>query len=209
MKQSRAAGRDEFQTAIQVSRETLDRIDILIELLKKWQTRINLVSANSLATVWRRHILDSAQLTLDYPENIGVLTDMGSGAGFPGLILAIMRTHRTHLIESNQKKCAFLREAARLCHIDVHVHDARVESLIPWPSDVVTARAVAPLDRLIGMAKPFLAPIGGLCIFPKGAQVGQELTAAHKRWMMRVESRASLSDPDGVVLKITDIRRMS
>ena len=208
MSQPGSSARDEFVTAMAVSRETLERLEQFVALLNKWQRRINLVAASTLAEIWRRHILDSAQLVLHFPARVGVLTDLGSGAGFPGMILAILRSCETHLVEADQRKCAFLHEAARICAPGVQIHEGRAEALAPWPSDIVTARAVAPLETLIGLATPFLRPNHGACLFLKGAGAERELTAAHKRWNMAIESHASLSNPEGVVLKISHIRRV-
>jgi len=152
-------------------------------------------------------MLDSAQLVPYVPENAREIMDMGSGAGFPGLVLAILLDRPVHLVEATAKKAAFLREAARVTRAPATVHTDRIESLAPWPVDVVTARALAPLGRLLDYAAPFLArrgQPGGTCLFLKGARAGQELADARKSWSMEVERFPSVTDPDGVVLRIRD-----
>ncbi len=182
-----------------VSRETTDRLARHLDLLRRWQTRINLVGAATLSDPWRRHVLDSAQLAPLIPAGAR-LVDLGSGAGFPGLVLAILRGGPVHLIESDARKAAFLHEAVRATGAQAEVHNARAETL-ELRANVVTARACAPLDRLLGLALPLLAP-GGICLFLKGARVEEELAAARRRWRMTVRRRRSRSAPEGVVLEL-------
>jgi 16S rRNA (guanine527-N7)-methyltransferase len=140
----------------------------------------------------------------------GVLVDLGSGAGFPGLVVAIMTDWRVHLIDSDQRKCAFLRQVALDCGVleRVTIHAKRIEQVTELAADVATARACAPLDELLGLAAPF-AGEEGACVFLKGAQAEEELTQARRRWTMRVESRGSISDPGGKILIITQLKRKS
>ncbi len=182
-----------------VSRETTDRLARHLDLLRRWQKRINLVGAATLADPWRRHMLDSAQLAPLIPAGAR-LADLGSGAGFPGLVLAILRGGPVHLIESDARKAAFLHEAVRATGAPAEVHNARAENL-ELRANVVTARACAPLDRLLGLALPLLAP-GGICLFLKGARVEEELAVARRRWRMTVRRRRSRSGPEGVVLEL-------
>lgn len=198
--------RGEFRRATGVSRETLERLDAHVALVKRWQRTINLVGAASMADVWRRHVLDSAQLFPLVPESCRRLVDLGSGAGFPGLVLAIMGVRGVELIESNGRKCAFLAEAAHRAEAAVTIRNARVETLSAAPADVVTARACAPLPRLLDYAERFLAPTT-VCLFLKGARVDEELTEAAKNWMMRVQRCASQTDPRGNILRIHEIAR--
>lgn len=188
-----------------VSRETLDRLRIYISLLTRWSARINLVSQGDLEHVWTRHIRDSLQW-LPYLRQAARAVDLGSGAGFPGLILAMAGRARFMLIESDKRKAAFLREAVRETGIDAEVHACRAQEAAVAPADVVTARALAPLDRLLPMAEPFLAP-GGWCLFPKGRNVGAELTAACRQWDMDVEMAGSDVDPDSRLLIVHRMRR--
>lgn len=141
-------------------------------------------------------------------EGSGKLVDLGSGAGFPGLVLAILTDWRVHLIDSDQRKCAFLRQVALEAGIldRVTIHAQRFEAVAPFPADVVTARACAPLDDLLGYAAPFLGE-SGRCVFLKGKGVEEELTGAQAHWTMRLERRESLSDPAGTVLVIDQLQR--
>jgi 16S rRNA (guanine527-N7)-methyltransferase len=195
-----------FAALVAVSRETLARLEAYVALLRQWSARINLVGRDSLADPWRRHILDSAQLMPLVPDTARTLIDLGSGAGFPGLVLAILGMPAVELIEADAKKCAFLREAARLTETDIVIRQSRIEALPRHPADVVTARALAPLDRLLGLAAPFLGP-GSVCLFLKGVRAEEELTLACKGWTMAVSSSQSRSDPRGVVLRLHDVVR--
>src|SRR6185369_225024 len=166
-------GTEQFQTELQglgvnVSRETISALETYAGLLRKWQKAINLVSGATLDDVWRRHFLDSAQLLPLIPEGDGHITDLGSGAGFPGLVLALLSGRPTHLVESDQRKAAFLGEVARAtgCAGRVQIHAARVEALKPWGAAVITARALADLTQLLDWASPFVTS-DTICIFPK------------------------------------------
>lgn len=188
-----------------VSRETLARLETYVALLRTWNPRINLVSPASLGDVWRRHILDSGQLLPHLPPKTRVVVDLGSGAGLPGLILAILGVPEMHLIESDQRKAVFLREAARVTGTGVTVHAERIESVAPFPADVVTARALAPLSQLLDWSAPFLRE-GTVCLFLKGASVADELTAAQQGWIMQTQVLASLSDDKGHILRLEGLR---
>jgi 16S rRNA (guanine(527)-N(7))-methyltransferase RsmG len=203
---TRPLGPDGFAAAFPVSRETLARLQAYVALLENWSARINLVGRDTLADPWRRHILDSAQLLPLLPAGAAGLLDLGSGAGLPGLILAILGAKGVGLVEADTRKCAFLREAARVTAAEVTIHNARIEAIRPCPVAVVTARALAPLDRLLPLAAPFLAP-GGVCLFQKGARAEAELTLARRGWRMQVESFPSRSDPRGVVLRLQQVAR--
>jgi 16S rRNA (guanine527-N7)-methyltransferase len=198
-----------FAAASGVSRETLAALTRYAGLLVKWQAKINLVSTDSLADLWSRHMLDSAQLYPLLPPGARALVDLGSGAGFPGLVLAILGVPEVYLIESDARKCAFLIEAARLAGLtpgqNPVIHRARIEAVPGFTANVVTARACAPLDRLLAYAEPFLGA-ESICIFPKGAQVEDELTAA-KNWRMTVERFPSTTDSSGTILRIGHITR--
>jgi 16S rRNA (guanine527-N7)-methyltransferase len=203
-----------FAEATNVSRETLRRLESYADLLVKMQKTINLVGQNTLTDIWRRHFLDSAQilplltaLPVDRPL---ILLDLGSGAGFPGLVVALMAVDRpldVHLVESDSRKCAFLREAARLTGTRIQLHNCRIEALEPFKVDVISARALAPLDRLIPLMAPFLE-VSGACtevLLLKGAQGQEELTRGEKGWKMKVETISSITDPQAMVLRLKDI----
>lgn len=204
--ESRLFGPDQFMTKSGVSRETLDRLAIYAELLVKWQARINLVGPDTLPELWSRHFLDSAQLFPLIKPGARRLVDLGSGAGFPGLVLAVMGAPDVHLIESDQRKCAFLREVARVTGTPVTVLNRRIEQVAPLSADVVTARALAPLDRLLGWAFPHLAG-GGECLFLKGRGAEDELTASAKEWNITTSRIPSLTDPGGLVLHLREVSR--
>lgn len=194
-----------FRQQIPVTEAILARLTVYSALLSKWQRRINLIGSGTLQDVWRRHILDSAQLHRLLPDRCRVI-DLGSGAGFPGLVLAIMGGCEVHLIESDGRKAVFLREVARQTATVVHIHHARIEKVAPVAAEVVTSRACAPLPQLLEYAEPFLKD-GGVGLFLKGQNVDGELTEAHKMWMMSADKLPSASDRGGVILRLEGIRR--
>jgi len=198
---------EEAAAALGVSRETQTRLERLVALLRKWNDRVNLVSRASLDDVWRRHILDSGQLLRLGPAR-GPWLDLGSGAGFPGLVLAAMGAPDVQLVESDGRKCVFLREAARETGLAVTVHDQRIERLAPMSAPVITARALAPLPRLLPLAQRHFAA-DTTCLFLKGQDVEGELTEAAKSWTMRIDRIASLSDPHGVVLRLKEVSHVA
>jgi 16S rRNA (guanine527-N7)-methyltransferase len=185
--------------------EIAERLATYLDLLAKWNAKINLVGPNTLDDPWRRHILDSAQLKKHIPDQ-AVLVDLGSGAGLPGMILAILGLAQAHLIESDARKCAFLREAARITETPVTIHNTRIEAAPVIAADVVTARALASLDVLIPMAVRFLKP-GGRAVFLKGARWAEELTDAQKSWHMEVSEALSLTDPAARILILEQLSR--
>jgi len=189
-----------------VSRETLARLEAYVALLRTWNPRINLVSAASLGDVWRRHILDSGQLLRHLPGGTRVLVDLGSGAGLPGLILAILGVPEVHLIESDRRKAAFLREAARVAGASVTLHVERIEAVPPFAADVITARALAPLPQLLAWSERFIGE-NTVCLFLKGAEVADELTGAQREWIMQTQDLASPSDDKGHILRVEGLRR--
>ena len=181
------------------------RLEAYAGLLRQWSARINLVGAKTLDDLWQRHFLDSAQL-LPLLEGAQTLLDIGSGAGFPGLVMAILGVPSVELAESDVRKCAFLREAARLTETRLTIHNTRIESLPPHSMDAVTARACAPLDRLLLWSQPFIGD-ETRCLFPKGEQAGQEVSAAKRIWEFEVSEHPSRADPRGVILCLTRVRR--
>ncbi|MDR3439596.1 16S rRNA (guanine(527)-N(7))-methyltransferase RsmG [Telmatospirillum sp.] len=201
-------GPDDVGRQLGLDSECLDRLIAYAELLVKWQARINLVGPGTIPDLWRRHILDSAQLFPYLPD--GPVLDLGSGAGFPGLVLAILRGGKdavpVHLAESDGRKGAFLREAIRVTGASAVVHTARIESLTAFPVGAITARALAPLGDLLKMAEKFLQP-SVHCLFLKGRSGDEELTQAAKDWMMTIERISSLTDPSGVILHLSEVHR--
>lgn len=203
MKQTAYSAND-FQAATDVSRETMERLQIYVDVLEDWNSRMNLVARSTLEMVWHRHMLDSAQLFPLIPEKAKVLVDLGSGAGFPGVVLAIMGVPEVHLIESTGKKTAFLREVSKETGISPKIHNNRIEAVKPFVADVITARALAPLDKLLGYAHPFSGP-DTRHFYLKGQHVGNELTDAYKIWNMKVDRRPSSTDPRGSVLSVCEV----
>ena len=175
-------------------------------LLTDWNSKHNLVSRGSLADVWRRHIWDSAQLVPLIPANVRRLIDLGSGAGFPGLILASLLPHaRVTLCEATAKKCRFLAEAAEALNVTVDIRNGRIEELPREAFDAVTARACAPLGELLGYASRFQGP-NTVNLFLKGQNVEAELAEAAISWKMKAQTHQSRSDPTGRVLEIRGLR---
>lgn len=195
-----------FTNVVDATPEQTQRLEALLDILRHWQRRINLVGSSTLKDPWRRHILDCAQLVPLLPPDARSLVDFGSGAGFPGLVLAILTNVPVTLVEADERKCAFLAEAARSTGTSVTILPRRIESASETVADVVTARALAPLPKLLDYAVKWLAP-NGICLFLKGRGAAAELTEAEKTWKMRVASIPSQSDPDAMILRIDQISR--
>lgn len=194
-----------------VALETGARLDRLSDIVTHWTRRINLIAPSSVGIIWARHILDSAQLFNFLPPGTTRWADLGSGGGFPGLVIAIMAADlhpdlRVTLVESDARKAAFLGTAANTLGLDVTVHRARAENLAPLGADVVSARAVAPLPRLLDHVDRHMTD-GGRAILPKGASHASELAAAQKSWHFRCETIASRTDPAAVILIIEGLSR--
>jgi len=172
--------------ALGVSRETEPRLRAYLDLLMRWNQRINLVAPAPAESLWQRHILDSAQLLPLLPAGDGPFVDLGSGGCFPGLVLAAATGWPTHLVESDKRKCAFLLEAARAMGLaNVAVHARRIEDAALPPAAVLTARAFTGLSALLRHAHRLLAP-GGVALFPKGRTAEQELAEATRLWRFRL-----------------------
>jgi 16S rRNA (guanine527-N7)-methyltransferase len=195
-----------------VSRETLDRLDRFVAELLSWQQRMNLIASSTVPILWTRHIADSLQLLRLAPK-AKTWADLGSGAGFPGLVLAcaLADTPGTtvHLVESSTKKAAFLREAVRVTAAPAVIHAVRAVDFVnnrPDPIEVVTARALAPLSKLIAEAYPLLKK-GVVGLFPKGQDVEAELTDAAKCWNIQSSLETSLTEPRARIVTITGVSR--
>jgi 16S rRNA (guanine527-N7)-methyltransferase len=189
-----------------------ERLRIFVALLGKWNSAINLVSSASLADVWTRHVEDSAQLLGLVPPDRKLWVDLGAGAGFPGVVIALMIADTTDavdmvLIESDQRKAAFLTTVSRETGVPMVIHAERIELVVPQQADIVSARALAPLSRLCAFADRHMAT-GGMALFPKGGQYGAEVAEARKVWAFDLESHCSKTDPKGAVLKLKDLRRV-
>ncbi len=202
-----------FQVASGVPDAGMERLRTHVAVLGRWRQKMNLVAGKSFDDVWRRHVLDSTQLAALIPPGAENIVDMGSGAGFPGLVLAAVIPARVTLIESNARKCAFLRQVAREMGVGAEIVHGRIEDPAGpgvCGADVVTARALAPLDRLLALAGPLLRGGGkgpGFCLFAKGRTRQEELTIAEKHWKLSVTPILSLSDPAGAILKVENFER--
>ncbi|NNE88549.1 MAG: 16S rRNA (guanine(527)-N(7))-methyltransferase RsmG [Silicimonas sp.] len=201
-----SSDRDVFLSQTDVSRETIERFDIYAALLKQWTKRINLVAPNTMPTLWRRHFLDSAQLERFMSSSVWV--DLGSGGGFPGAVLAILSPETpVALVESDQRKAAFLRTVARETGVGFRVYPERAEILEPLNAGRLSCRALASLNDLLGYAERHLAP-DGRAIFMKGASAQAEIDQALEHWRFDCETYPSQTNPEAVILNIGDIKRV-
>ncbi len=191
-----------------VSRESLARLEILVQLTVAWQRHINLIAPSTLPEIWTRHILDSVQLLPMIHGNVQVIADLGSGGGFPSLVLAAIQHAPVHMFESHAKKAAFLSEALRHMGVKGHVHIERLEQRKAikglGKADLVTARAFAPLTELFGYAESLFKG-GATGLFHKGQHVNAELTEAAKSWKISVQKHSSLTDSKAVILEVKEI----
>lgn len=197
---------------LDVSRETSERLRLLADLLRKWSPRINLVAKGTLEEAWERHVVDSAQIFALRPAGARDWADLGSGGGFPGLVIAALAAEaapelRVTLVESDSRKCAFLATAAREMGVEARVVTSRIEALPRTVRDVVSARALAPLPRLLELAEGQAGP-GTICLFPKGAGAACELTRAARNWHIRHRAHPSVTDPNAVVLELQEFSRV-
>jgi 16S rRNA (guanine527-N7)-methyltransferase len=207
-----AADRERALALTDVSRETLQRLDRLVALLLAWQKTTNLIAPSTIPKLWTRHIADSLQL-IDLAPQARRWIDLGSGAGFPGLVIACALTEipgaMVHLVESNMKKAAFLREAQRLTGAPAQVHGERIASFtagFAGPADIVTARALAPLPALFEYCAPLLGKTGAQGLFPKGQGIDLELQDASKSWIVNAELLQSRTDPQARIVRLQDLR---
>jgi len=193
-----------------VSRETFDRLDMYVELVKRWNPRINLVSRNSLEDVWNRHILDSIQV-FRCATGADTWVDIGTGGGFPGMVCAIVALEespntRFQFVESDQRKSAFLRTVARECRVTCEVITKRIEAVEPLAADIMSARALADLKTLLSFCDRHLSQ-NGTALLPKGANWEKELSEAQEEWKFDAEPITSLTEPQAVILKIKGVSR--
>ena len=196
---------DQVGELLNVSRETIKKFQAYLTLLEKWQRRINLVSNSTLGEAWQRHILDSGQLAAHYPPQTKHILDVGSGAGFPGLVLAIMGGVTVDLVESDQRKAVFLSTVIRELGLPAKVHNQRIETMPNLRPDVITARALASVPKLLNLIETQLHPESA-CLFLKGASVEDELTNLQSYSTMVATTHPSLSGSTGVVLELKNPR---
>ena len=196
---------DQVGGLLNVSRETIDKFQAYLTLLEKWQRRINLVSRSTLADAWQRHILDSGQLAAHYPLKTGQILDVGSGAGFPGLVLAIMGDVMVDLVESDQRKAVFLSTVIRELGLPAKVYNQRIETMPNLRPDVITARALASVPKLLNLIETQMSA-KCVCLFLKGASVEDELTNLQSYSTIVATTYPSLSGLTGVVLELKNPR---
>ncbi len=194
-----------------VSRETLQRLEVYADLLERWTNKINLIAPSTLDTLWSRHFQDSAQVLKIAPNGVR-WADLGSGGGFPGAVVAILASElrpslQVTMVESDQRKAAFLRSVLRETGVTGHVIADRAEMVEPLAADILSARALAPLSTLLGYAERHLA-VGGRALFPKGKKAEAEVAEALEHWRFDCERYSSKTDAEAVILSIGDIQRV-
>lgn len=201
--------RDFVLKQLNLSEKTVEKLDKYVDLLECEQKKMNLVGVSTLPIVWTRHVLDSAQLFNQINPDDDVVLDFGSGAGFPALVLAIMDVERKHdfrLIESDGKKCAFLNKVISECELRATVHNERIEQMEKFTADLITARALASLDKLLKYAFPFFKKTTR-CLFMKGAKAAEEIIAARKKYEFKVEKIPSVTSAEGIILLLSEVKR--
>ena len=202
---------EKFSSHVFVSRETYKKLCVFQKALVKWQKSINLISQNTIKNIWERHFLDSAQLYKFVKGIEGNIIDFGSGAGFPGLVLAIMGKKNIHLVESDHKKCVFLKEIAMLTKTDITIHNCRIEDLSFIDVDLITCRALASLSKLIDYVEIFInKPLGKKqklpkLLFLKGKSYYSEIIELSKNKKINFEEYPSITDRNGKILYMNKI----
>ncbi len=201
-----------FEETFNVSRETISRLEILTALLEKWNPKINLVAKSTLEHAWHRHIVDSAQIWLYRDHEALRWLDIGSGAGFPGLVISAIAAENAPdmditLVESDQRKCIFMQTASREMGICPNIVTERVENLAPHNADILSARALTSLDGLLAFAETH-RNADGICLFPKGQNADSELTSVSASWHISAEQFPSMTDSSAVILRIGEMKRV-
>ncbi len=202
-------GPEDFAEDIDVSRETLEKLKLYADALVKWQKAKNLVANSTLDDRWRRHLLDSAQLfpliRQCHPNTDLTLLDIGSGAGYPGLVLSVMGLGHATMVEANGRKCSFMSHVARETSAPSTIVNQRIESVAPQHFDIVTSRACAKIEQILNWSTPFVGPTTEIWLL-KGATAEEELTQASALWKMAIERFDSRTSQDGVIIKLSDIK---
>jgi 16S rRNA (guanine527-N7)-methyltransferase len=203
---------DSLNRHLPVSRETFVRLQAYHDLLLKWQTRVNLISPDTVSTAWERHFLDSLQL-LNHIENTNKkIIDLGSGAGFPGMAIAIAGANNVHLVESDGKKIQFLKEVARITNTSITIHHSRIEDKPTSDADIIISRACSPLDKLLSHSSHYVSH-ETICLFHKGKNYSKELEEAKAHWNFQyIVLPSVINTPDtvnqqGVILKLTNVSK--
>lgn len=194
---------EELVSYVSVSRETYERLKIYVETLSQWNQKINLVSPDTIPNIWKRHVIDSLQL-LPYLGRKS-LADLGTGAGIPGLILAISGIENITLVEADQKKVAFLKHISGLLGLRINILSERIERLGHQKFQIIMARALASINLLLSYSQPLLEE-GGYCLFLKGKDVEKEVAEAQKKWQFKSEVYPSLTDPFGKIIKLSEVK---
>lgn len=202
------ADRDVFLAANPVSRETEARLERYAGLLTEWNQGLSLVSDSTLGEIWTRHFLDSAQLLPLFPDPRASIVDMGTGAGFPGLVLAILGHREVHLVEHNIQKVKFLQAVIDALDLKVTLHAKKTESVKPFIAGAITARGLKPLNILINLGQRFLGR-ESVCIFPKGRRAEDELRDAQRHWRMHVERFPSITSPESTIFRLSRVAELS
>jgi len=200
-----------FAQKTNVSREALANMRIYAQLLTKWQKKINLVSESTMQDLWSRHFYDSFQLKAHFDKlatEKAKILDIGSGAGFPGLLLSMLGCGEFHMVESNNKKCAFMRQVIRDTNCNAIIHNERIENIRPFHVDYIISRACASLDKLFDLGQNFIHE-ETLCLFLKGQTAEQEITDARRNWAFEVEKFTSITEDSGMLLKVSHIKALS
>jgi len=205
-------GPERFKSLLNVSRETIDTVKIYESLLRKWNPAINLVSKSTLDDIWSRHFLDSAQIWQLRPPEATTWLDLGSGGGFPGLVISVLAKEqapdlKVTLVESDIRKATFLQNASREMGVSPDIFTQRVENLHSQAADVISARALAPLPKLLSYADRHTKN-GTICLFSKGENYESELTEAQKSWTFNFQKTPSITSSGGIILRIGDIGRV-
>lgn len=201
--------RDFVLKQLNLPEKTVEKLDKYVDLLEREQTKMNLVGASTLPIVWTRHVLDSAQLLDQIKPDDKTVLDFGSGAGFPALVLAIMDVGQKHdfrLIESDGKKCAFLNKVISECGLRATVFNERIEKMEKFGADLITARALASLDKLLKYAFPFFKKTTR-CLFMKGAKASEEIDAARRKYDFRLEKIQSVTSAEGTILLLSEVKK--
>ena len=191
---------------IHVSRETFSKLVLYHDLLYRWQSSINLISPSTLSDSWNRHFLDSLQLLKYVSRETFRLLDLGSGAGFPGMVLAIAGKCEAHLVESDSKKYVFLKEVARVTNTSITIHQKRIEETLLANTDIITARGCSDLATLLQFSLPNVSR-ETFCLFPKGENYSTEIAEAEKTWRFTCEVYPSITHPKAGILKISNLQR--
>lgn len=197
---------NQWKSHLDVSRETFDKLSAYHDLLLKWQSKINLISPNTINDIWHRHILDSAQFYRQLPDTSIKLVDIGSGAGLPGIILSIMGINEVHSIESDGRKCLFQKEVARQLNLPMTIHNSRIEETTLDSADVITARACSSLSTLLTWSKN-LRSEKTICLFAKGKNYAKDLDEAKMNWSFDYNIIPSITDDQAAILALKNIHQ--